>query len=312
MLRISLLCSFLGLGCGGGDSGGPSGDPDAALPAGDGGGGGLACGYQEDDGNDGLIDVFWHFTYDDQDRLVLEEGDHDDGGSRVDQRWVREYHSSGEVTLEEWYHGQALLQRERYSYDRDGNMLSENHDADGDGIDEERTTHQIEAGRRVLSEVDDQTADGEAKVDGIVDLRRTYTYDGELLAAISFDSDLDGEPNFVHTYRYAGGLLIEIEARADSAPVLMFRETFEYDDRGRRVGWSRDDDDDGQFDLRETRTWDDADRLIELFNEFDPEFELPPLRTRYAYADDGRLLTIEMTGFNEQTDTYLFDCPGWR
>ena len=266
----------------------------------------LACGSEEDRGRDGSVDVRWTFTYDAADRLTLEDGEYADGGSA--EQFVWEYGNGENVTLFEWYIDESLAWHEAYTYDGDNYLLSEEYDVDGNGLDE-RTTHEYEAGKRTVSETDDEDASGEPGPDGTTDLRRTYTYEGELLAVVALDTDVDGTPDHTYTYVYEGELLTALEGRDAGFEGIFYLETYEYDGRDRLVRRVTDIDNDGEFDWRSTWTYDEEDRVITALTEYSARFGADEIEAHWTYGEDGLLLEFDLTGTDrDYTTTYLYEC----
>jgi hypothetical protein len=281
-------------------------DDEGAVP--------LACAADEDRGNDGTVDVRWTYSYDEHDRITLEEGDYPGVGEAVDERWVWEYDGRGNNTLLEWYQGDALAYRSRFVYDGDDNLTREEYDYDGNGLDL-RTTHSYQGGLLLTTERDDRTATGEAGPDGIADSRTTFAHEGDRVATASIDSDADGTPDQIDTYVYEGDLLIAIEGRyPDLAEVISMLTTFQYDAEGREIERVIDYNNDGEFNLRFSTIYDEAGRLIEYHYEYGGIFSGGFVRFRLRYGDDGRLLEMELTGdiIDEYTLSYQYECAASR
>jgi YD repeat-containing protein len=131
-----------------------------------------------------------------------------------------------------------------YTYDADGNLLTESFDSDGDGEPNRIFTYTYDVDGNKLTFSFDSDGDGEPN--NIY----TYTYDvnGNKLTTTS-DRDGDGEPNRITTYTYdADGNLLtySVDSNADGEPNSI--TTYTYDTDGNKLTGSNDTDADGTAD----------------------------------------------------------------
>ena len=124
--------------------------------------------------------------------------DFDDGpGVGVDYRKTWTYDGNGNVLSEEQDHGPdgTVNYRTTWTYDTSGNMLTKEVDTDADGTVDYRTTWTYDANGNLLSDEWDKGADG------TVDKRRTFDTSGNLLSEEK-DTVGDGVMNWRLTRTY--------------------------------------------------------------------------------------------------------------
>lgn len=306
LLILLISCAAAACGDDAGESSpdaGQTGEPDAGetstVP--------LACGSEEDDMRDGTIDVYWSFDYDDDDRMLLETGDHRDGGRADDQRWVWAYDERGNHTLLDWYEGDELSYHEESTYDADDNRLTHVSGFDGDTRAER---YVYEDGLMTRKEVDEGN-------DEVVDAVHTFETDGERITSEAIDFSDEDSFDQQRTYRYEGGRLVAIETDDASdglgdedgdGELVDGIQTYEYDADGRTTEHVTDDDADGEPERTTTWARDEDGRVLERKIVYGPESDDLQLTTSYSYGEDGELLVLEMAGLTETRTTYVFDC----
>jgi YD repeat-containing protein len=139
--------------------------------------------------------------------------------------------------------------RTTYTYDANGNVLSEEGDHNADGTVDSRTTYTYDANGNLLSEEWDGNADG------TVHRRVTYTYDadGNLLTYES-DSGADGTVDERYTYTYdANGNLLTEEHDYGADGTVDQRRRYTYDADGNQLTYESDYGADGTYAFDDPR-----------------------------------------------------------
>jgi hypothetical protein len=167
-----------------------------------------------------------------------------------------------------------------YTYDPDGNMLSESIDqlnADGasliDGVPEDTRTHTYDAdGNRLTMEaVFDSDSDG--MVDETYALNYSYNPDGRLdQYTLEYDWDADGTTDVLYTYNYtynSDDLLERIEMMLEYVLEIYVQynytsvTTYLYTENGDLLVTEIDTDNDGEIDTIYTNTYNEDGQIIE-------------------------------------------------
>ena len=124
-----------------------------------------------------------------------------DGGT-VDRRYTYTYDTNGNVLTEEVdYDADGTVDKLNswtYTYDSDGNMLSEERDYGADGTGAERHTYTYDANGNMLSEEVDHDADG--TVDKLKSWTYTYDSDGNMLSAEFYGADGTLSSSYTYTW----------------------------------------------------------------------------------------------------------------
>ncbi len=205
-----------------------------------------------------------------------------------------------------------------WTYDADGNMLSEEYDGDGDGKADYRETHTYDANGNMLTEEHDyDDADGSPPADGTMDVRITYTYDeyGNKLSEERDGFDMvppDGTPEerTAWTYDEHGNKLTE-EQDADGTPEE--RTTWTYDEHGNKLTEEQDANADGTPEERTTWTYDANGNLLTEEGDLRADGRVDR-RTTYTYDADGNILSEEyavgVDGWPTERNTWTYDEHG--
>lgn len=139
--------------------------------------------------------------------------------------------------------------------------------------------------------------DGEPGVDGV----RTARYDGGLLVADEFDSDVDGDADVLTTYAYDDRerlVGLEIDRYADGE--LDEIRTYAWDgDRMTRETW--DEDADGEVDVDITYTHDDQGRRLRGEGQRDGADD-PEIVLVFEYGPDEQLAALYIDGATRAAD----------
>ena len=192
--------------------------------------------------------------------------------------------------------GTADVRCESYTFDDDGNMLTEQEDSDCDGIaDEDCTIYTYDADNSLLTEQKDTDCNGTP------DSCDAHNYDasGNKLTS-DYDDDCDGTPDSCRASTYdANGnkLTYDYDHDCDGTPDSCITNT--YDANGNNLTSQTDEDCNGTPDTCRTYTFDASGN--KLTSDYDDDCD-GTLDSCYAYTYDanGNRLT-------EQTDN---DCDG--
>jgi YD repeat-containing protein len=227
-----------------------------------------------DDGDDGTNEMRYERSFDDEARLVQTLVDQSADGS-WDFASRRTFPTPGEKDVIETEHRPVDAEasyRSFTDFDATGNPVFRGQDYQNDGVYDasSRTTHAIEDGRVVKSEVD-------VSDDGSIDEIQVFTYDdqGRLLTT-SIDYGADGLVDFKSARTWA----------AD----------------GRSVVTASDMENDGVIDTTETETYDEAGHLIASVSEGAAE-----ARTEWSYDANGFLVAMRSDADGDGTWDYTSD-----
>lgn len=192
-----------------------------------------------------------------------------------------------------------VVHRWTYTYDEDGNRLTEEWDDNVDGVDS-RTTYTYQDGRLTTEEWDhdaDGTTDG-----GII---YTYDDDGNLILAEEddgFDGTIEGRT--IYSYDEDGNLSTE-SRDWDNDGTLDAETTFTYDDNRNCLTVET------EHDLT-SYTYDLDGRVLTETSDYEKD-DVVDLVITYTY-DDGRLVLTEtdwdVDGVADETTTFTYDPDG--
>ena len=189
-----------------------------------------------------------------------------------------------------------------YTYDADGNRLTESKDTNGDGGADSIKIYAYDADGNQLTRSRDENAD-----DNAIEYRnRTYNSDGNLLGG-SEDYDADGTADFIETYTYdANGIMLTSSYCEPDERDLCQTETYTYDADGNRVRESLDTNGDGVANRITTDTYDADGSWLTASYDNDNDGVIDSITTR-TYDTDGNILTLS---YNNVTYTYTYDADG--
>ena len=189
-----------------------------------------------------------------------------------------------------------------YTYDTDGNQLTESEDTNGDGDADSIKIYTYDADGNQLTRSRDENAD-----DNAIEYRnRTYNSDGNLLGG-SEDYDADGTADFIETYTYdANGIMLTGSYCESDDGDFCQTETFTYDADGNRVRESEDTNGDGVANRISTFTYDADGSWLTASYDDDNDGVTDSITTR-TYDADGNILTLS---YNNITYTYTYDADG--
>jgi len=169
-----------------------------------------------DYGADGTVEQRYDFHYDADDFLVLVEvRSEPDGELEAEYEFANDAHGNVLEAVFSYYVADVTEQDiERYAYDADDNLISEEYvfDAHEDTAVDERRFHVLDAdGLRYRTDLD---LDG----DFVTDAETFYTYDSrDLLVLEETDDGPDQTIDLIETYEYDGGGNLTRYARDDWA-----------------------------------------------------------------------------------------------
>lgn len=196
-----------------------------------------------------------------------------------------------------------------FAYDAEGNLSSEDYDADGDGNPERRGTYTYDADGN-LSRVEYRDSGGTSS-----DYDASFTYDiyGNQTSS-EFDFDGDGTPDSIDTYAYdAAGNWIRYESDydADGAPDSI--RNYAYDDQGNQIRDESDYDGDGTADRIYTYTYDGEGNQIREEYDSDGDGTADSIYT-YTYDGEGNQIREEYDSDGDGTPdsiyTFTYDAGG--
>jgi len=189
-----------------------------------------------------------------------------------------------------------------YTYDTDGNQLTKSEDTNGDGGADSIKIYAYDADGNQLTRSRDENADDNA----IEYLNRTYNSDGNLLGG-SEDYDADGTADFIETYTYdANGIMLTSSYCEPDERDFCQTETYTYDADGNRVRESLDTNGDGVANRITTDTYDADGSWLTASYDNDNDGVIDSITTR-TYDTDGNILTLS---YNNGTYTYTYDTDG--
>ena len=189
-----------------------------------------------------------------------------------------------------------------YTYDTDGNQLTKSEDTNGDGGADSIKIYAYDADGNQLTRSRDENADDNA----IEYLNRTYNSDGNLLGG-SEDYDADGTADFIETYTYdANGIMLTSSYCEPDERDFCQTETYTYDADGNRVRESLDTNGDGVANRITTDTYDADGSWLTASYDNDNDGVIDSITTR-TYDTDGNILTLS---YNNGTYTYTYDADG--
>ena len=193
-----------------------------------------------------------------------------------------------------------------YTYDADGNQLTESEDSNGDGDADSIKIYTYDADGNQLTRSRDENAD-----DNAIEYRnRTYNSDGNLLGG-SEDYDADGTADFIETYTYdANGIMLTGSYCESDDGDFCQTETFTYDADGNRVRESLDTNGDGVANRISTSTYDADGSWLTASYDDDNDGVTDSITTR-TYDADGNILTLSYNNVTyTYTYTYTYDADG--
>jgi len=228
-----------------------------------------------------------------------------DGGT-VDRRYTYTYDTNGNVLTEEVdYDADGTVDKLNswtYTYDSDGNMLSEERDYGADGTGAERHTYTYDANGNILIE--------EVSGGGLGNQRYTYTYDsdGNMLT-----EELEDEGNdwrYTYTYDTNGNMLSE-ERDYGADGTVDERYTYTYDANGNMLS-EEVYGADGTVNERYTYTYDANGNMLSEEVDHDADGTVDKLKSwTYTYDSDGNMLSAEFYGADgtlSSSYTYTWSC----
>lgn len=192
-----------------------------------------------------------------------------------------------------------------YTYDANGNIVTEDHDYGADGTIAYRITYTFDAdGNMVVKETDDYA-------DGTVEQRHTYTYDADgNMLTVEFPPD----GRVVYSYDADGNRLTEWQDLVNVGGRLDAYYFFYYDAYGNLLTEEQDVDGDGTVDFRHSYAYTyDADGNV-LTEVVDLNDDGTVVRYTYTYDADGNVLTmdrdLDADGVLERRTTYTYNADG--
>ncbi len=189
-----------------------------------------------------------------------------------------------------------------YTYDTDGNQLTKSEDTNGDGGADSIKIYAYDADGNQLTRSRDENADDNA----IEYLNRTYNSDGNLLGG-SEDYDADGTADFIETYTYdANGIMLTSSYCEPDERDFCQTETYTYDADGNRVRESLDTNGDSVANRITTYTYDAEGNWLTASYDNGNDGVIDSITTR-TYDTDGNMLTLS---YNNVTYTYTYDADG--
>lgn len=257
------------------------------------------CQAEEDDGSDGSVDLFWTYTYDENNKRLRSVALDRDGVEveSSDFTW------DGDNLLESRRLGQHVHQIKKNTYDEAGNRLTHSYDYDGDGTIDLTfvTTYNVDSA--VALDIRDDRWTGTITT-------RNHEYEDGRLARVSVEDAYNGSiATSKELYHYdEAGLLLTIETVIEGESTKWTENS--YDDIGnvilrtykveeKVVQVERD-----EFDAAGNRTLHEIDHGGHGL--FDTYLATP-------YDDDGRLLSFEYGGLstwvhNPEFTRYIYAC----
>lgn len=187
-----------------------------------------------------------------------------------------------------------------YVYDEEGLLIEEviNGGEAGWKASMSRTQYDLE-GKILYEEMDDHG-------DGVIDQSYTYMYTDGVLTMVAYDLDGDGIADLdLHILYDEQGLHTMTEAtEAGSTEPVLSRWVYEYDEQGRAISESYDEDLDGSYEQVESYTYDELGRMLTRQVDMDGM----SYEESYQYADEDTAITgTSITGDSEVTETsYLY------
>jgi YD repeat-containing protein len=258
-----------------------------------------------DNDGDGNVELVTTYTYYEDGTLMQsrEEGDNDDDG-QVDSLRVRNHDAMGRVVSDERDNDDAGLEfDESDTYTYVGNTIWNRSFEDGVELYSERTSYDDDN----LTKIErDNDGDGEfdGELDEIIDL--LYDETGRQISETYDGRPPDGMPDseLLFSYDDDGNLIYLVQQTAEE--VVLFSQTWEYDEDGNQTLQSDDGDGDGLEDSRTEWEYDDDGNLLEerryqddvLTFRTSTEYDDDGNVTRQAYDDDGDLDDDSVTLFD--------------
>jgi hypothetical protein len=238
-----------------------------------------ACGSDVDDGIDGSIDSAWIYEYDTFGYPTFDR--RDDGDDGVVEAVVSYDYESGDLLgydEDEGFDGDVEYAWSA-TYD-DHRKQTEAEDADGDDLIDSASTWRYEGDQISTVEVDQ--AEAGMMVDGAIDQRHTYFYQGDDVDRIDSDFDLDGTRDAVTTYEYNGD--------------------------GDAVAQHIDYGDDGADDYVYTWEYDGAGHVTRSTIDLDASTAELDFTVSYTWSGDDLQTAERTSGLSSSLETYLYDC----
>ena len=221
-----------------------------------------------------------------------------------------------------------------FTYDANGNVLTEEEDATGDGVGifVATRTYTYDANGNVLTDANAAIAKTATysydanenqltkswynDADGLPDEIITYTYDanGNKLTE-SYDSDADGLPDDITTYTYdAGGNMLTVSYEYGAVSLANGEENSiaksTYDANGNRLTESYDHNGNGTIDSIITNTYDANGNQLTRSNDNNADGTIDSIST-YTYDANGNQLTASYDnnadGTIDSISTYTYD-----
>lgn len=197
-----------------------------------------------------------------------------------------------------------------YTYDEQGNLISESYDYDYNGVADRIDAYTYnEQGNLSTKNIDSDT-------DGVADETITYTYDEQdNLITESIDSNADGIADQIMTYAYDNrGNLISESIDFDTDRIANQITTYTYDERGDLTETSYDRNADGFVDLIDKYVFDKDGKLVSETRTDNNENDIddPDSETiTYTYDENGNLVQETVNAGNDDalnsTVTYVYD-----
>jgi YD repeat-containing protein len=259
------------------------------------------CASQDDQGDDGFVDVDWRHLHDQRGMPARDEGRwHRPGaeGALVVERqhsWRR-----GDRLVGSWWSldGDIYL-AQAWAYDRGGLLIKEV--ADGEFSTESTRYEYDDDGRLIVDELD-------RGADGTIERRRTFEYEGDLAVSALIDDGgddvIDGRWSFQYDER---GLLVRLEQDQPIGGGLEYVETGSHDLEGRLILEEGDQGADGVIDHRQAWMYDEEGNLAEHTWDFDADGEDEAVY-RYTYDAQGRQTELRASGHAPFRWTFDYDC----
>ena len=244
------------------------------------------CGEDEDDFEDGTIDVRWSYLEDGWGNVREFRGDRGLDGT-IDSDWQLTYDPEGNLLLEEDHEAGALAFRDAATYDTMARELTHEWDYDGDGNLDERDTWDY-GGAQAIKRIDTFNTDGTVThgvcTYTLLDDGRTDHYD--------CDWDGDGQIDSHYTYAYTmeGDNSVTTRERSNPSGQVASRMRKVHDGRGAFLS---------------VELWhiDPASGAMTLY-----------ISVTHTYGPDGNLASSEQYGFSGDgtrydRSTYRYSCP---
>jgi len=211
---------------------------------------------------------------------------------------------TGVITAKEVSVDDELISEARYEYDEQGALVKVLTNGGEMGMKAEASRARYDLEGHILYEELDTDADGE------LDSSYTFTYEEGALTMVAYDVDGDGVADLdLHIIYDEAGLHVMTDATESGTtePVLA-RWTYEYDEQGRAITESYDEDLDESYEQVERYTYDEAGRLATRSRE---PGERAYVET-YSYEGEGTLATgATRSGDSEATAiSYSYEGEG--